>query len=185
MNILKKIRNYRERKRDLQRLRNYAGVTATLKRLADSGMLYWEPKQRRMMIAEPLALMMMQTAEGWQNFIQNLYLWTYADECNRAWTDYLQREELAAVRRAATKLSPTTTQLTRQEIDRIRRARRSEIAQSDLQPPRVEPFEFFIIPDTTEPSPAPIAVGWFDPETDRQDLAAWSDVSAALIHPNN
>ena len=73
-----------------------------------------------------------------------------------------------------------------------------EIAQSDMEPPKIEPFEFFIIapPDlhadasaenATVPAGSPvgklISVGHYDPATDRMEMALWSDV-APLVKQN-
>ena len=70
--------------------------------------------------------------------------------------------------------------LTRNDIDRIRRARRAEIAQSDMKPPRVEGFEFFIIRDTTDAQPDIVAVGHYDPDTEQIEMATWQEVKLLL-----
>lgn len=183
LNVLKRRRSQRRKQKELAAL---AANSATLSRLMASGMLAWDPKLRRLLIMQPLALLMMRSAETWQNFIRNVYLWTYQQQAERAWDDYFQREELAAVRRAMDKARQEGRddlfrgEQGRQAVERIKRARRQEIAQSELEPPKVEPFEFFILPDTTEAAPKPIAVGWFDPEHDSQELAPWSEVEPLL-----
>ena len=183
LNVLKRRRSQRRKQKELAAL---AANSATLSRLMASGMLAWDPKLRRLLIMQPLALVMMRSAETWQNFIRNVYLWTYQQQAERAWDDYFQREELAAVRRAMDKARQEGRddlfrgEQGRQAVERIKRARRQEIAQSELEPPKVEPFEFFILPDTTEAAPKPIAVGWFDPEHDSQELAPWSEVEPLL-----
>ena len=106
---------------------------------------------------------MMRKAEMWVAFLQNLYLYTYYQQCQRAWNDYMIREELAAVRKA----QKGGVQLSRHDIERIRRQRRDEILQSDIQPPKVEGFEFFIVGT----SPDLIAVGYYDPEKDTIEMA--------------
>ena len=116
-----------------------------------------------MFVEQPLALLMMRKAEMWVAFLQNLYLYTYYQQCQRAWNDYMIREELAAVRKA----QKGGVQLSRHDIERIRRQRRDEILQSDIQPPKVEGFEFFIV----EKSAALIAVGYYDPEKDTIEMA--------------
>ena len=101
-----------------------------------------------MFVEQPLALLMMRKAEMWVAFLQNLYLYTYYQQCQRAWNDYMIREELAAVRKAqksVDKQKKGGVQLSRHDIERIRRQRREEILQSDIQPPKVEGFEFFIV----------------------------------------
>ena len=49
-----------------------------------------------------------------------------------------------------------------------------------MEPPKVEPFEFFIIPLSTETKVEPLAVGYYDPNTSQMDVAAWSDVAQLL-----
>ena len=153
-----------------------------MERLQTSGLLSWDAKNRRLLIAEPLALIFMQTAEKWQAFLQNVYLYTYHRQCAEAWEQYMQKEELAAVRNV---LNGKTTkqpnsQLSREDIDRIRRARRAEIVQSDMKPPKVEGFEFFIVQDSKDAEPQVTVVGHFDPDTEQIDMALWEDVKLRL-----
>ena len=77
-------------------------------------------------------------------------------------------------------ISPQPSSLSRQDIDRIRLARRQQIAFSDMEPPKVEPFEFFIIPLSTDAKVEPLAVGYYDPNTGQMDVAPWSDVKQLL-----
>lgn len=70
--------------------------------------------------------------------------------------------------------------LKREDIDRIKRARRSEIALSDMEPPKVEPFEFFIIPDSIKTTVEPMAVGNYDPNTGEMEVATWEEVKSLL-----
>lgn len=179
LNIFKALARRRDERRRLNELKLMAGNEQTLERLMEAGLLAWEPRQRRLLIMQPLAVVMMRTAESWQAFVRNTYLWTYSLQARQAWEDFFRREELAAVRRAQAAL-PEGRTLSRDDVERIRRARRQEIAATDMEPPRVEPFEMFILPDSTEAAPKPIAVGWFDPETDRQEIAPWSEVETLL-----
>ena len=192
MNFFQRLRQRREEKRRLRDLNKTASAFVTLERLQTSGLLAWDQKQRRVLIAEPLAFIYMSKAETWQAFLQNLYLWMYYTACNEAWEAYMQKEELKAVRAAmaereqveATADGKTQKQhspnLTRNDIDRIRRARRAEIAQSDMKPPRVEGFEFFIIRDTTDAQPDIVAVGHYDPDTEQIEMATWQEVKLLL-----
>ena len=164
-----------------------------------------------MFVEQPLALLMMRKAEMWVAFLQNLYLYTYYQQCQRAWNDYMIREELAAVRKAqksVDKQKKGGVQLSRYDVERIRRQRREEILQSDIQPPKVEGFEFFIVgsgianadisdgrianspersdafPNAAEPNKgicnALIAVGYYDPEKDTIEMAPWDEVAPLL-----
>ena len=247
MNILQKWRDRRAQKRKLRELTTVSSTFATLDRLMASGLLSWQPKTRQMLIAEPLATIFMQTAEKWQAFIQNLYRWTYYQQCQEAWEKFFEREELKAVRdvlkneelrmkneesptgqkaahnaatqeaappsadgtaeaarpagtlsqsvaaernscvpsvasdqRSSASLFTLHSSLSREDIDRIRRARRAEIAQSDMPAPKVQPFEFFCVRDTKDVQAQVVFVGHFDPDTDQIDMATWEDVQRLM-----
>lgn len=140
-------------------------------------MLGFDHKAHRLFIAQPFAsLLMANGADGWINSIHAIYQYTYLRLSQEAWEDYLQKEELSAVREALSK----NPKLQRSDIDRIRWSRRQEIALSDMEPPKVEPFEFFIIPDSTEAAVEPIAVGSYDPNTGQMEVAMWNEVKNLL-----
>lgn len=191
MNILQKWRDRRAQKKKLRELATVSSTFATLDRLMASGLLSWQPKTRQMLIAEPLATIFMQTAEKWQSFIQNLYRWTYYQQCQEAWEKFFEREELKAVRDAMADgehidstpdgdITQHPPVMTRDTIDRIRRARRAEIAQSDMPAPKVQPFEFFCVRDTKDKEAQVVFVGHFDPDTDQIDMATWEDVQRLM-----
>jgi hypothetical protein len=48
--------------------------------------------------------------------------------------------------------------------------------ESDVQPPQVQLFEFFIIRDSENAKPDLIAVGYFDPQTSAMEIAPWAEV---------
>ena len=170
----------REQRRKLRELKSFSSVFSTLDRLAGSGLLAWDQQHRRLFVMQPLAVVMMKSAASWQNFVQNCFQWTYFKACQQAWDDFLLKEELAAVRKASVGEKHQSVQLSRDDVERIRRARRAEIVQSDMEPPTVAPFEIFIMPDTTEVAPKPIGVGFFDPETNDMEMAPWSEVEPLL-----
>ena len=95
------------------------------------------------------------------------------------------------------------TAMARADVERVRRARRDEITQGDIEPPKVEAFEFFVVravsndaaakPQPTEngesggankrkavPAGEILAVGHYEPETEQLELGAWEDVSLYL-----
>ena len=140
-------------------------------------MLSFDNKTHRLFITQPFAsLLMANGADGWINSIHAIYQYTYLRLSQQAWEDYLQKEELTAVREALSK----NQKLQRDDIDRIKWSRRQQIALSDMEPPKVEPFEFFIIPLSTEAKVEPLAVGYYDPNTAQMDVATWDDVKALL-----
>ena len=193
----------RQNKRKLKEMAATASVFATLRKLEDGGMIHWDAKLRRMFIEQPLAVLMMTDADHWFHFIQNLYLYTYYNQCQQAWTDYLLREELAAVRSESEKVRKSEGKkggvqtLSRYDVERIRRQRRDEIVQSDMPAPKVDGFEFFLVqttpassrsasplgsPRTQEGNPAGhlIAVGYYDPDTDGIEMAPWDEIAPLI-----
>ena len=174
----------REQRRKLKELKQFSSTFTTLDRLEQSGLLVWDQKQRRLFIAQSLAVLMMKDAENWVNFVTNVFQWLYYQQAQQAWNDHFLREELAAVRRASVGDGNATVQLSRQDVERIRFAARQQVAESDIEPPKIEPFEMFVVEDTVDAKPRIIAVGYFDPETGEQELAPWSEV-APLLKPSS
>ena len=131
-----------------------------------------------MLVEQPLALLMMRKAETWIAFMRNLYNYTYYQQCQRAWQDYMIREELAAVRKA----QKGGVQLSRYDVERIRRQRRDEILANAIEPPKVEGFEFFVVgtPNSSVPTPQLIAVGFYDPTSNEMEMAPWDEVQPYL-----
>lgn len=184
MNIIKKLKERRSQNKKLQQLSVYAGCFNSLNIMADRGLIEWNQKLRQLYIDSSLAFVMMRTPESWKNFINNIFLWQYSRECDHAWADYFQKEELKSVREASKKYAS----LSRKDVERIREARRQEILQSDIEPPKVEGFEFFIVsppasselpgpdPQTGQPVGRLTAVGHYDPDTGQMEMALWADV---------
>ena len=170
----------REQRKKLSELKNFSSVFSTLDRLEQSGLLTFDSKSRRLFIAQSLAVLMMRNAESWVAFITNVYQWLYYQQAQEAWNAHFLKEELAAVRRASVGENHETVQLSRADIERIRLAARQQVAESDMEPPKVEPFEFFIVQDTTDAAARLIAVGYFNPETNDMELAPWSEVEPLL-----
>jgi hypothetical protein len=78
-------------------------------------------------------------------------------------------------------ISHQPSALSREDIERIRRARRAEIVQTDMEPPVIKEFDFFIIPETTEAHPEPIAVGHYNAQTQEMEMATWEEVKSLLV----
>ena len=203
----------REQRKKLKELKQFSSTFSTLDRLEQSGLLVWDQKQRRLFISQSLAVVMMRSAETWVNFITNTYQWLYYQQAQEAWNAHFLRAELAAVRRASrdtvgtvpsvmsptsqealgsaacyqrdARTSPSVSPLSRADVERIRLAARQQVAESDIEPPKVEPFEFFIVQDTTDAAARLIAVGYFNPETNDMELAPWSEVEPLLKKAGN
>lgn len=170
----------REQRKKLSELKNFSSVFSTLDRLEQSGLLTFDSKSRRLFIAQSLAVLMMRNAESWVAFITNVYQWLYYQQAQEAWNAHFLKEELAAVRAASVGENHQTVQLSRADVERIRLAARQQVAESDIEPPKVEPFEMFVVEDTVDVKPKIIAVGYFNPETNDMDLAPWSEVEPLL-----
>ena len=164
----------RQQRRKLKELSNLSSVFSTISKLETTGLLVWSQKDRRLFIAQSLAsLMLAKGPEAWTSFVQNIYLYHYFNQCSEAWQQYIQKEELAAVRKASEGANPP---LTRSDAERIRLAARQRIMESDVQPPQVQLFEFYIIRDSENAKPDLIAVGYFDPQTSAMEIAPWDEV---------
>lgn len=175
-NILKALRERRARKRKMREERRLLQTWRWLERMFETGMLSFDEKQHRLFILQPLAVLLMaHGAEGWVNSIHAIYQYTYFRQCQKAWEEYIGKEELEEVRRKM-----EGANLTREDIERIKRARRKEIAFSDMEAPEVEAFEFFIIPDSTDAKVEPVAVGHYDPATEQMEVATWEEVQRLM-----
>ena len=198
MNFLKKLFS---RKTKNERLRTDASqVFATLETMEKKGLLLWDTKNRRLFIAEPLAILMIQKEQGWIAFLQNVTYWQYYKEAQDGWDSYIRNEELKAVRREKRKYA----MLTKMDIERIRRQRRSEVQEAEKNALEIKPFELFILGDnyegsylqvseetttTTKESKEAanhvIAVGDYNPITQQVNMALWKDVQSALQEINS
>ena len=179
----------RQQKRKQRETQQTLQMWALLEKLFDAGQISFDRKAHRLFITQPVAsLLMSRGADAWVQSVHNIYNYVHFLQTQQAWEEYMQREELAAVRDAmqATKehqpsdISHQTSSLSRSDIDRIRLARRHQIAFSDMEPPKVEPFEFFIIPLSTEAKVEPLAVGYYDPNTGEMDVAPWDEVQSLM-----
>ena len=176
-NLLSRWKQHRQQKKTQKQQRKLLQTWSWLEQVFQSGMLSFDNKAHRLFITQPFAsLLMTNGADGWINSIHAIYQYTYLRLSQQAWDEYMQKEEMKAVREALSK----NPKLQRSDIDRIRWSRRQEIGLNDMEPPKVEPFEFFIIPLTTEAKVEPLAVGYYDPNTAQMDVAMWDDVAQLL-----
>ena len=176
-NLLHRWKQHRQQKKAQKQQRKLLQTWSWLEKVFQSGMLSFDHKAHRLFIMQPFAaLLLANGADGWVNSIHVIYQYTYLRLTQQAWENYMQKEELAAVREALSK----NPKLQRIDIDRIKWSRRQEVALGDMEPPKVEPFEFLIIPNSTEASIEPIAVGSYDPNTQQMEVATWEDVKLLL-----
>ena len=191
------LRHRRQQKRKQRETQQTLQMWALLEKLFDAGQISFDHKAHRLFITQPVAsLLMSRGADAWVQSVHNIYNYVHFLQTQQAWDEYMQREELAAVRDAMangqssmvngqssmanSSLFTFHSSLTREDIDRIRLARRQQIAFSDMEPPKVEPFEFFIIPLSTEAKVEPLAVGYYDPSTGEMDVAPWDEVQSLM-----
>lgn len=189
----KKRRAIREQKELAQMCRNFK----TLEQLQKSGLLLWDQTKHRLYLEQPMAVLMMKNNKTWATFLQNLFYWIYYNECVGAMDGLILDEELKAVRRAKKKCNA----LTMRDIQRIKSARRNEIAFEDYEKhaPEIKPFEFFVIRENSDAVPKSknkggtdeenegivaggelLCVGQYDPEAEHFDIALWTDVQAFI-----
>ena len=188
-NIINKWRERRQQKRKQRETQQTLQMWALLEKLFDAGQISFDRKAHRLFVTQPIAsLLMSHGADAWVQSVYNIYNYVHFLQTQQAWDEYMQKEEMKAVRdamQAAKEHQPSSishqpSSISRSDIDRIRLARRQQIAFSDMEPPKVEPFEFFIIPLSTEAKVEPLAVGYYDPNTAQMDVATWDDVKALL-----
>ena len=176
-NIFRRWKEHRQQKRAQKEQYSFLQTWRWLEQLFDKGVLSFDDKQHRLFITQPFAIILLANgADGWVNSIHNIYQYTYLRATQQAWEDYMHQEELAAVRTALN----AGKDLKREDIERIKWSRRQQIAFSDMESPKVEPFEFFIIPDSTLAMVEPLAVGSYDPNTEHMEVATWDEVKTLL-----
>lgn len=189
-NPIKRFLSWRRTRKNVKQLEVIKDTFGALEKAERGGLIWFDQKNRRLFIEEPLAMLMMTSARMWQNFLQNCFTWLYWRQCSEAWDNFILKEEMKAVRRTKKK----TPVLTKRDVERIRYARRQEITQGDMEPPRVEPFEFFVVRAAITsqhtgqgdkavqvPGGEIMAVGNYNPETEQVEMASWEDVKGFVV----
>ena len=193
MNWFKKFKERRVQRRKLREYGKLFEAFKTLEQMEQSGLLWFDEEHRRLMIERSLALLMMRDAETWTRFLNVCWQWQYLRECHKACDAYVRKEELSAVRKAMKQFP----KMSRRDVDRVKEARRMEIAQGDIEPPKVKDFEFFVVGSDVEPDgkasgtvPEATAgeaagtvpggrillVGSYSPEMGWPEMATWEEV---------
>lgn len=188
MNI-KKLFHFRRKKKEQENISTQEQVRdtfKTLEQLEQSNLLLYDRKNNRLFIEQPLAYAMMMTEDSWLHFMQNCFLWIIYREANEQWEMYIISEELKAVH----KMRKRFPNLSANDIDRIKHARRAEICSRDMQPKTIDGFEFFVIRETTDNEDTPAdstvpggeisLVGSYNADQDNWEMAPWQDVKDFL-----
>ena len=179
INLWKRWQEHRKKKQLQKDQFNLLQTWAWLESIFESGMLSFDEKEHRLFILQPMAVLLMaKGAEGWVNSVHGIYQYLHWRQTQKAWESYFQKEELAAVRSAMNR--PSGEKLTSEDVERIKRSRRAEIAIGDMEAPKVQPFEFFIIPNSTEAKVEPIGIGYYDPNTGEMEVATWGEVKSII-----
>ena len=107
MNILKKWRERRQQKKALKAQQQTLQMWAWLEKLFDAGQISFDRKAHRLFITQPVAsLLMSRGADAWVQSVHNIYNYVHFLQTQQAWDEYMQREELAAVRDAMQRPAP-------------------------------------------------------------------------------
>lgn len=173
-------------KKALADLKNTAFVFAYMKKLQEKGLLLWQERNHRLLIARPLAVLMMKNEKTWRNFLTNCYLWQSYNLMLEAHEHAIIRLESEAIRKAKKKYAV----LTNADTERIRRAVRDEYTGSGVSA-KINAFEFYVIADTTNPMPRTneddaqekggiVAVGSYDPDTEKLEIASWDEIKTFM-----
>ena len=182
MSFLSFFRRKKRERNALASVKNYASAFGYLNSLRDCGLLLWQERNRRLLIMQPLALMMMRNAESWRNFLTNCYLWQSYALMLEAHEHAIHRLEGKAIREAKKQF----VVLTKADMERIRRSVRDEYEASNA-PAKIEAFEFYVIADNPHPIPRTeeqdaeqrgdiTLVGVFNPDTQQLEQVPWDEV---------
>lgn len=173
-------------KKAFKDLKNMSFVFAYMRKMQDNGLLLWQERNRRLLIAQPLAVLMMKDEKTWRNFIDNCYLWQSYNLMLEAHNKALNNLESKAIREAKKKYAV----LTKADTERIRRAVRDEYTGSGISA-KINAFEFYVIADTTNPMPRTneddaqekggiVVVGSYDPDTEKLEIASWDEIKTFM-----
>ena len=182
MNFKNPFKWWRERKKhksDLKRTQSMIHMFSHVEKLKKSKMVSWDPRTRRIFIAEPVAVTMLALgAAKWRNFLANINLYQVYQLQQEAWEAFFRKVEVEAVKEARKKYAI----LPKAEIARIKRAAHDSVDISAIEPPKLTKFEFFILGDSVQDAKKKVVewVGEFNPETNECVMAEWEDVKVAV-----
>lgn len=161
-----------QQKQQLALLRN----VSTLTRFAKAGMLFIDMKEKKVIISTSLSMLFLNDRTRWVNFLQNVQYWFVYKVSQLMWNQLFLDAEVKAVREARKKY-PNLTKLQEAEI---RRKARTDISMTELEPPKIEPFEFILSTDISSGAePEVFAVGRF--ENGAFDMVTFESVQASQI----
>lgn len=169
-----KLRN----RRKLKEISRIAGNFKSIEELKRSGLLHWDARKRQLLVAESLAVLVMNIgSEGWKHFLRNIFMWQFFNEQNAAWESYFLDVEKAAIRQAR-KVTPIMNKM---QIQQIRQSARAKVQKDAIAPPKIKPFEFFILRESDKECDL-VAIGRYNPESSQSEIEMelWETVTTAM-----
>ena len=159
---------------------------AIIEKFSRSNLIFWQVKNRMLLIREPLALVELGLgADKFKDFLKTVCDWQNFKLINEAYEQKRIEIEAAAVRKAQ---EESGAPLTDADVLRIRQHARSSMEQIllDQLPNLIREFDILIIresatsPDTaTEENGQLLAVGHYDGE--KLEMAMYDDVKSSLV----
>lgn len=172
-NPIKVFKDWRAGRRQRRRIGDVAGVFATIEKLVKSNLLYWDEKQRQLLIAEPLATVMLaHGVDGWTAFLNNVFLYVSFRFMSERWNNRLLVRQAKAIAKA----KAATPGLSAADIQRIKLSEAERMSAGEVPPPAMERIDFYIVAES-DGKAAPVQCGFYDPQTDKFDIVEWSEVA--------
>ena len=159
---------------------------AIIEKFSRSNFIFWQVKNRMLLIREPLALVELGLgADKFKDFLKTVCDWQNFKLINEAYEQKRIEIEAAAVRKAQ---EESRTPLTDADVLRIRQHARSSMEQIPLEqlPNLIREFDILIIRESatsadtaTEENGQLLAVGHYDGE--KLEMAMYDDVKSSLV----
>lgn len=174
------------KKARMRELRNVAASFAIIENFSRSNFIFWQVKNRMLLIREPLALVELGLgADKFKDFLKTVCDWQNFKLINEAYEQKRIEIEAAAVRKAQ---EESRTPLTDADVLRIRQHARSSMEQIPLEqlPNLIREFDILVIRESatsadtaTEENGQLLAVGHYDGE--KLEMAMYDDVKSSLV----
>ena len=174
------------KKARMRELRNVAASFAIIDEFSRRNLIFWQVKNRMLLIREPLALVELGLgADKFKDFLKTVCDWQNFKLINEAYEQKLIEIEAAAVRKAQEEMGAP---LSDDDVLFIRQHARSSMEQIPLDqlPNLIREFDILIIRESatssdtaTEENGQLLAVGHYDGE--KLEMAMYDDVKSSLV----
>jgi len=181
MGIIQKFKERQAKRKERKNLKQFASMFESIAKLFDSSLLVFDAEKHQLYIHNTLAdVMLAKGPEGWQHFIENVFMSLAYQQMSGNWDKYFREQEEKAVAKARQQ----NPKLSFADEQRIRRAARDEVKKDDMG--RTAPMEmsFVIIYDRGNQPADIVAVGHYDAATETIDMEEWSRVKAMVTLQN-